>query len=343
MSNNIQKIIDGAKKNFSGIEMYSEVDPFKDVNFWVSSGVPEIDLALTTFGYPPGILEVSGKSRSGKSTLGLTYLAQGGIQGAVNLFISSETRENKIYAETIGVDIDSVLLHRVKTIEDIFDRARDVMTYVRSQDKDIPICILVDSLGATPTKAEKDADDDQQFMAVAARVIKGRLRKIVQDIHETNTVLFIINQRYSKIGGMIFGDNTESYGGEGPKLASQIRFKTTLTKTLKDSQNEKFGQETTIEVLKSDFSLPNQKIKTEMIWGIGFIPTQDMLQLACEFGLLKKNGANGFSYGKKKTEISWKKRSDFYKIWAKDPQFRFIFNPKLISKIHKEVKVLRGV
>ena len=78
-----------------------------------STGSPELDWNLRTFGLPTGIIEIAGRSRSGKTTEGLEamkyFLAENPDTGLACI-LSSENRDNKDYAIQLGVDISRVAI-----------------------------------------------------------------------------------------------------------------------------------------------------------------------------------------------------------------------------------------
>jgi recombination protein RecA len=334
---NLDLIITKAKKQL-GSNTFDEIDDFSEVGFWVSSGVPELDVFLNTFGYNPGIMEVCGKSRSGKTTLGLHLIEQTLKVKGIPLLVSTERRDNKNYAKSMNINTNNVLLKKVKNMEAAFDTIDEHIDLIRNEDETIPISIILDSLGGTPTKAEMEAKKDQEFMAVAARVIKGRLRRMTQKIDDGKTLFFIINQTYDKVG-QTFGKKSTSYGGDGVKFHSQLRMEAVKIKTIKANKDKKVGQVTKIELLKTDFGLPEQEINLEMLWGFGYIPSIQFLDVATEYGILEKY-KNGSKFSSK---FQWSKRDDFYNLYGSEKVFRLLLNKELKAMAIKTVKDKRGM
>ena len=337
----IKKMVAKTKKEMKA-ETFDDIDDFSEVDLWVSSGVPDVDWLMTTFGYNPGIMEVAGKSRSGKTTLLLHAVKEVLKIGGLPFILSSERRENRDNAIRMGINTEYVVRKKVKTIEDMFDRAYEYIEMVRNEDKDVPILIGIDSLGATPTKAEMKAKEDQEFMAVAAKVIKGRLRRITQIIDNENIILFINNQTYSKIG-KVFGRVSTSYGGEGLKFHRQLGFEVNKIKTLKIN-DRKIGQITRIEIMKSDFTAPEQFIDVPLLWGYGFVPSKEILQLGVENNVLESVGKKGNGYRiKKLPKIYWRNEADYYRLMVEDKRARNLLNVLLTKVVHNEVKLQRGL
>lgn len=336
----IEEIVKRAKKELQA-DTFEDLDEFKEINFWCPSGIPDLDWLMLTFGYNPGIMEVAGKSRSGKTTLLLHAIDEIIRLGGVPFVLSTERRENRDNAIRMGIDPTKVTRKKVKTIEEAFDKATKYIEIARNVSDKIPILIGIDSLGGTPTKAELNAKEDQEFMAIAARVIKGRLRRITQLIDDENIILFVNNQTYSKIG-MVFGKKSESYGGEGLKFHRQLGIDVVKLSTLKDSKGNKFGQITRLELTKSDFTLPEQYIDVPLLWGYGYIPSKEILNLGVENDVLEKYGKAGYNV-KKIPKIRWKNDQDYYRLMISNPAYRVIIKKILTNMVHKEIKIQRGL
>lgn len=334
----IKRLVSIARKQLNA-ETFEDIDDFSGVDFWVSSGVPDLDWLMQTFGYNPGIMEVAGKSRSGKTTLLLHAIREILKVKGIPFIVSTERRENRDNALRMGIDVTSVLRKKVKTIEEAFDRIDEFIDLVRDEDEDIPILVGLDSLGATPTKAELQAKENQEFMAVAARVIKGRLRRITQVIDDKKAILYVNNQTYDKVG-MVFGKKTQSYGGEGLKFHRQLGIEASKIRTLKIGER-KIGQISRLEITKSDFTMPEQYVDIPLLWGYGYVPSKSLLAFGEEMEVLESIG-KGYRI-KKLPKIYWKSETEFYKLMMDDLKVRNLLNFLLTKAVHKEVKIQRGI
>ena len=85
---------------------FSDVDPFSEESAWISTSSPSLDRFLKTHGIPTGIVEVRGDSQAGKTTFTLmvmkSCLEEYGDRAVINI-LSSERRDNKPYAERLGI------------------------------------------------------------------------------------------------------------------------------------------------------------------------------------------------------------------------------------------------
>lgn len=354
---------------------FGQVDPFQDVGSWVGTGSPALDLQLGTFGYPTGIIEIRGVSQSGKTTMSLqamkTAIESMGERAVVSI-LSSERRDNLAYAAQMGVPVNQIILHRIKTIEDvknkIFQTIRksetelsayfaeegkeakvkkdDIVDYVatrRSEFGKLHFFFVWDALGQTVSaqelqKAEDNAEKDETGMAAlasASRALPNMLRSIkaLEDDHDIT--LMIINRAYDKIDGT---PGKKSYGGNAIELFPTMRLELSRIQGVKVG-DEEVGQVSEVKVIKSDFGSPKQTFKIEIGYGLGIVLNQDDIEFGIEVGVLEKHGQGGaiFTMGKKEM-LKWKTRRELYELYTnRDPNLRILVK-MLTNKAHARVK-----
>src|SRR4030065_46399 len=89
----------------------------------VSTGSIALDLALGVGGLPRGrITEIYGPEASGKTTLALSVIAEAQKKGGQAAFVDAEHALDPERAETIGVDLDNLLMSQ----PDRGEQAREV-------------------------------------------------------------------------------------------------------------------------------------------------------------------------------------------------------------------------
>ena len=77
----------------------------------IPSGSLTLDLALGINGYPKGrIVEIYGPESSGKTTLAIHAIAEAQKQGGICAIIDAEHAFDKFYAESLGVDVENLLI-----------------------------------------------------------------------------------------------------------------------------------------------------------------------------------------------------------------------------------------
>ena len=83
----------------------------------ISTGALTLDLALGG-GYPKGrVVEIYGPESSGKTTLTLHAIAEVQRSGGVAAFVDAEHALDPVYAASLGVDIESLLVSQPDTGE----------------------------------------------------------------------------------------------------------------------------------------------------------------------------------------------------------------------------------
>lgn len=343
-------------KDSDKVKTFSNNDVFKNASNWLPTGIPVLDLKLNTFGYPVGITEIRGESKSGKTTLGMhalkTFQEKFGDDG-VAVILSTERRDNKVYAQSIGVDTDKILLINCTSIEDVFNTAANIIKQVNSvwleegKSGKPKFLFLWDSLGASISAQEKakmdecaEGDDEDSYkvaMGAAARAIKRGFRYITSKIYDFDIFFLIINHTYNSMSG--YGGK-ESYGGTGIEFFPSLRLNVTRTGFVKAS-DDKIGQTSVIEVVKSDFDSYLGKIQMEINFGKGYVLTPEELDFACENNLLEKVGKNGYSFMNGKLE--WNTKRKYYDLYNSENPLMKILVKKVTKLMHEEVSNRRGL
>lgn len=373
-------LLDRLQKEFDSSKTFrfGQVDPFQDVGSWVGTGSPALDLQLGTFGYPTGVIEIRGVSQSGKTTMSLqamkTAIESMGDRAVVSI-LSSERRDNLAYAAQMGVPVNQVILHRIKTIEDVKnkifqtirkseaqltalfleegkdakikkDELEDYVKTRRSEFGQLHFFFIWDALGQTVSaqelqKAEDNAEKDevgQAALASASRALPNMLRSIKALEDDHNVTLMIINRAYDKIDGT---PGKKSYGGNAIELFPTMRLELARIQGIKIG-DEEVGQVSEVKVIKSDFGNPKQTFKIEIGYGLGIIINQDDIDFGIECGLLEKFGQGGaiFTVGKKEM-LKWKTRRELYQLYKdRDPNLKMLVR-MLTVKAHAKVKKQR--
>ena len=84
----------------------------------ISTGSLGLDIALGIGGLPKGrICEIYGPESSGKTTLTLQVIAEAQKQGGTAAFIDAEHALDPIYAQSLGVQVDDLILSQPDTGE----------------------------------------------------------------------------------------------------------------------------------------------------------------------------------------------------------------------------------
>lgn len=254
-----------------------------------SSGSLSLDLALGIGGIPRGrIIEVYGPESSGKTTLALHMVAEAQKAGFITAFIDAEHALDITYAKKLGVNAEELLLSQPDCGEQALDIAATLSTI-----EGVGL-IVVDSVAALTPKAELEGDMGDQHVGLQARLMSQAMRKLTSVVSRQKASILFINQIRHKIGVM-FGSPETTSGGNALKFYSSIRLDVRRIGGIKKGE-DLIGNRTRIKVAKNKLAPPFQKVEIDLIYGRGFDPMYELLNLAVCNGLVAKAGS-WFSYG----------------------------------------------
>lgn len=275
----------------------------------VPTGSIGLDYALGIGGLPKGrIIEIYGPESGGKTTVTLHAIAETQKLGGMAAFIDVEHALDPVYAKSLGVDID----HLIVSQPDTGEQALEIMeTLARSGAIDI---VVLDSVAAMVTKAEIDGEIGDSFVGVQARLMSAAMRKLTSVISKSNTVAIFINQVREKIGVM-YGNPETTPGGRALKFYASVRIEVRKGEKIIDD-GEIIGYTTKCKVVKNKVAPPFKETQFDMIFGEGISRLGEIITMGEELGFIKKSGAwysyNGerLGQGKEKTKKFLKENDD---------------------------------
>jgi recombination protein RecA len=282
----------------------------------IPTGALSLDYALGIGGIPRGrVTEVYGPESSGKTTLCLHIIAEAQKTGGLAAFIDAEHALDVNYAKKLGVDTANLLLSQ----PDFGEQALEITdTLVRSNALDI---IVIDSVAALVPRSEIEGEMGDATMAVQARLMSQALRKLTGAISKSKTAVVFINQLRSKIGVM-FGNPETTTGGNALKFYASLRLDIRRIAAIKDG-TEVVGNRTKVKIVKSKVAPPFKEVEFDILYNEGISRTGDLIDLAANFGIIKKSGA-WFTYeedrfqGREQLKQKLIELPDLYKRLEKD-------------------------
>lgn len=340
------------KFNSEDVIKFSEKDGFSEQKSWCHMGSPTLDFNLGTFGLPTGIVELAGKSRSGKTTLGLmamkSFLKENPDNG-VAVILSSENRDNKDYALQLGLPVKKIIIVKVKYVEGMFMQVKKIIRdadEILAEEKQKPkFFFLWDSLGATLSKSELDTmeentsrlekaiakgEDLQDFelknekMMAFAKEAKKFAKSMMAEMYNHIIHFVILNHQYEQ---STMGITTrKSTGGEWVELLPCLRLSMKL-KGYEKIDDVEVSQITEVKVVKNDFG-SRQKTDIRILLGYGVILSDEDIEYALEMGILEKEGKKKITFMKGK--LAWDSPRKLFQLY-------YDHNP-MLTALHAKIR-----
>lgn len=286
----------------------------------IPTGAFPLDIALGVGGLPRGrIIEIYGPEASGKTTVCLSVIAQAQKAGGVAAFIDAEHALDPAWAQTIGVNLDELLISQPDTGEQALEIAESL---IRSGGIDV---LVIDSVAALVPRAEIEGEMGDSVMGMQARLMSQALRKLTAVISKSKTVLIFTNQLRQKIGVM-FGNPETTTGGMALKFYASIRLDVRRIETLKQG-DKVIGNRTRVKVVKNKVSPPFRIAEFDIL-STGISKEGGILDVAIETGVVSKSGAF-LRYGEEMLGQGREAAKQF-----------LVENPDLTQKIMKEATLI---
>ena len=227
----INGLVNKLKKNYGSLRVAADTVEVKE---FISTGNKALDLALEggiNFG---SLVELSGFSQSGKTTIMQIMLAN--MQKDYNAVGIWLDRENAFYnnrSEFLGIDLKRTILFKPLDIITVPQATIALEEVLKNIPDDTYKFIAIDSLAAF----DDTSKSDKSVMGKTAGQFHRLFRRILPFVND-KTIFIFANQRTFK-PNVMFGDNTTTAGGgESGKYYSHYRIQLDQGKEIKDPKRD---------------------------------------------------------------------------------------------------------
>lgn len=293
-------------------------DEIKDVDCFLSTGIPNVDHAISGQYRGGGfkssrIIEIAGPASVGKTLIAQHVIKEAQQAGGAGAFQDHERSFIPSLFQRFGGSIEPGLwtYRRPRSLEESFDQSIDWMRSIRSADVipfEAPLVCVFDSAAAMVPAAmiERDMSTGRNMRdkLSQATAFSQELPALNTFVEENNALVIFLNQM-RKDPTVTHGDPRKTPGGEAMLFydAVKIYLGRSLDKDNKADAKEVTGQTIRLETVKNKTFRPYQKTEFKFKFnedGTGYIDVVDtMLDHLREIEKIETSGAYLVWEGKK--------------------------------------------
>lgn len=289
----------------------------------IPTGIAVVDhYVIGRGGIPVGKLtELFSESESqGKTSLALSVAAQAQRMGSQVVWIETEDALEEERCDVLGVDRSRLIVAEPSHLDDLREAIDVVLSslpkYVPqlSPEDDAaarlgaepPTLVVIDSLAATPTKAEHatgvgagkgQPGDRARSMSAVCRVLARRAQ-------DQRLAVLLINQSRWKIG-VTRGEKKTTPGGEAVKFHSHLRLKMLGGAAVKSSDEVLVGRDFTVKAVKNRMAPPHRECAARLKFATGWDEAWSVLWHGKEHAIVGKRTSGRDAIRKVWDEMKW--------------------------------------
>ena len=278
--NTFKKIL---KKEFENARFFTGEDlPVVKSNY---TGSLRLDILLQYPFFEGAIVELFGESSSGKTTVSLSVLNQAALKDNNKklLYLDQEMRLRSSLIDTFPV-----LKNRLEIIQ--APNGNEALRIAELWLKQFPGSIVViDSVDALLPDNDKEIGESQ--VGNLPRLMSDGCRKLARACATSSSTIIFLNQIRSKIGA--YGNPDTTSGGKALSFyASQrIQLMPIIANTkIQDANGTIIGHKVRFKIVKNSVTVPFVEGEFPLIYGKGIDTVDELIDLACDIGILQKDG-----------------------------------------------------
>ena len=343
------------KNNKDGGKIAFFLDEQEDpssITDWISTGNSILDLAISNKphgGLPVGrMVELTGLEGTGKSLISAHICAETQKKGGKAIVIDTENSAAPEFWSSLGVNLSSLLYIQRETVEEIFEVMEQSIAYVRKNNPDTLLTIIVDSVAGASTKAELESEHGKDGYATGKAIIVSKaLRKITNMVGRQRVLIVFTNQLRVNINAMAFGDKYTVSGGKAMAYHCSVRVRLNNTGKLKKG-DVVIGNKCKAVVVKNRMGPPFREAEFDIYYDSGIADYASWLSVAKKNNIIEQKGAYySFNDLKNPKNIAFNgnnfQSSDFVKLMIENPDLEDELYLKICDAVIMKYKTPNSV
>lgn len=281
-----QKLI---KKNFG--DVFMSANDVVSKNRVIIPTTPKLDIQLSG-GIPTGSwVLVSGKEKSGKSTLALQICANAQMEefgGRQCYYFDIESRlEKKSLTGVKGLNLDKMQV--IKSTQGNYLYGEKVLNIAEQIVKAEPDCVIVlDSSSVLCSESEFNGEVSANTRNQGPKLLSSFTRKLANVVPVQNTIIIVIQHVIANTSG--YGPAEMEDGGRKIQYQADVKIKAKGYKKWEED-GKQIGQIVNWNIGVSALGPPGGSTEGYLRYGIGMDSVWEIIDLACDFGCINKSGA----------------------------------------------------
>jgi recombination protein RecA len=273
----------------SGTEVLASIDKLEVIGI-----SPALDIALGGGLREGSVVVMTGDPKSGKTTTALHFAAKCQAKNKKVIYVNTEGRLSKQNFEGIkGLNSDNILI--IESTDDRILTAEDFLNIIEYYiNNDLGCLIIADSLSNMVPSCELEGEVRTGVRNALPRLLSMFFKRISGTLMKNRIMLICITHNIANSGGSPYAPSKMADCGNmlqyqaGTNMVITHRGKWQVPK----DTGPHVGQIANWSIKTSNAGgKPNSTAESWIKYGIGIDEVQEIVQIACEFRLIKSAGA----------------------------------------------------
>lgn len=299
------------------------LDSIDSIKYFVDTGSLALNYICSgrfiSGGVPGGKLtEIFGPNSSSKSLIGSNILFGCQRANGISVLLDCENSANKEFMmQASHCDVKRILRYTPQSLEQVFSKIYKVIEFIRRKKPDVPIVIVYDSIGVSPSERElKEVNLPENYTQAdfkrivggheqpgeRAKICSREFRKLNTVMEENNATVVILNQTRAAIGQyapMGMQAKTTAGGGNALPFYASCRIETKsqvrIEKKLSAKKKKILGINVKMKNVKNKTHRPFVETDNiQLLFDRGINPLSGLLGCLLDADRIEAKGAGSF-------------------------------------------------